>query len=77
MLGDRGLVGFAQIALMLAEGVQGCFRLPKWLVVNSRGRANHRRIKKLGKQDLLVMWLKPDRRVGWMSKLRWAKLPSN
>ena len=75
MLGDRGLVGFAHIALMLSAGVSGCFRLPRWLVVNGRGKANRTRLARLGKQDMLLTWLKPQGRVGWMSKLRWKQLP--
>ena len=75
LLGDRGLVGFAHVALMLGAGVQGCFRLPRWLVVRGHGKANHRRLRRLGKQDQLVIWSKPDGRVGWMSKPRWAQLP--
>lgn len=75
LLGDRGLAGFAQMALMLAAKVDGCLRLPRWLVVYGRGKANHRRVKRLGKQDLLVVWRKGDRPPKWMSKERWAKLP--
>lgn len=75
LLGDRGLAGFAQVALMLASGVQGCLRLPRWLVVRGRGKAHHRLVRRLGKQDLLVAWAKGPARVGWMSKLRWDRLP--
>lgn len=75
LLGDRGLVGFAQVALMLAAGVHCCLRLPRWLVVHGRGKANHRRLKRLGKQDLLVSWRKSSAGVSWMSKRAWKALP--
>jgi hypothetical protein len=75
LLGDRGMAGFAQVALMLEAQVHGCLRLPRWLVVHGHGRANHRRLRRLGKQDMLVSWRKGGRRVGWMSKLRWGRLP--
>jgi hypothetical protein len=74
LLADRGLTGFAQTALMKAAGVEGCFRLPRWQVVKGRGKANLRRVRSLGKQDVLVTWHK-SRRVGWMSKRAWKKLP--
>jgi hypothetical protein len=72
--GDRGLVGFVQVALMQATGVHCRLRLPRWLVVGGRGKANRRRVKQLGRQDMPVSW-KRVRRVGWMSKERWKKLP--
>jgi DDE family transposase len=75
LLGDRGMAGFAQLALMGKAKVEGCLRLPRWLVVFGAGRANHRRLRPLGKQDMLVSWRKGGRRVGWMSKLRWGRLP--
>jgi len=74
LLGDRGLVGFAQMATMMAAGVQGCLQLPRWLVVHGKGKANHRRIKNLGKQDMLVSWRR-GRRCAWMSKRAWNQLP--
>src|SRR5581483_11593918 len=76
LLGDRGMVGFAQLALMLKAQVHGCLRLPRWLVVHGRGKANHRLLRRLGKQDLLVSWRKGSRPVGWMSKAAWTALPA-
>jgi hypothetical protein len=32
LLGDRGLVSHAHLAVMLQRGLHGCFRLPRWLV---------------------------------------------
>lgn len=74
LLGDRGMVGFAQVALMRHRAVECCLRLPRWLVVFGRGKANHRLVKRLGKQDLLVCWRKGSR-PKWLSKFSWARLP--
>jgi hypothetical protein len=74
LLGDRGLVGFAQMAKMTAAGVAACMQLPRWLVVHERGKANHRRLRRLGKQDMLVCWRR-GRRCAWMSKRAWNQLP--
>lgn len=71
LLGDRGLVSFAHLALLMQMQVQGCFRLPRWQVVFKQGKGCRRRIKRLGRQDLLVRWT-ASRCPKWMSKLRWA-----
>ena len=76
MLADRGLAGFAQLAMMQAAALHGLIRLPRWLVIRGRGRGAHRRIKRLGRQDLLVSWRRATlRRPTWMSKRRWLNLP--
>jgi hypothetical protein len=73
VLGDRGLVSFTHMALLLERGLHGCFRLPKGQVVRGRGRASHQRLQRLGQQDLLVAW-QGRRRPKWMSQTRWQKL---
>jgi hypothetical protein len=73
LMGDRGLVSFTHLALMVRQGIQGCFRLPRGQVVWGRGKASRRLIKRLGKQDLLVQW-SASQRPTWMSKSRWEKL---
>jgi hypothetical protein len=71
LLGDRGLVSFAHLALLMNAGVQGCFRLSRGKVTYGRGKANRRRIKRLGKQDTLVRWM-PTQCPAWLSKQRWS-----
>ena len=73
LLGDRGLVSFAHLALLLGQGAHGCFRLSRGQVVFGRGRASRRRVRPLGRQDVLVRW-QSGQRPGWMSKTRWAAL---
>jgi hypothetical protein len=75
MLGDRGLVSFAHLALALAAGVHACCRLPRRLVVSGRGGGCRRRTRRLGERDLLVAWRKPPARCAWLSARRWAALP--
>ena len=76
MLADRGLVSFCHIALALNRGVHCLLRLPKGLQVHARGKGRRRRVRSLGKQDLLVRWKKPDRRPTWMSRKRFAAMPA-
>lgn len=71
LLGDRGLVSFAHLAMLIRSQIQGCFRLPRWQVVYKNGKGSRRLIKRLGRQDLLVRWT-ACRCPKWMSQLRWA-----
>lgn len=73
MLADRGLAGFAQLAMIKSAALHGLIRLPRWQVVRGRGKGAHRRIKRLGRQDLLVSWRRATRPT-WMSKRRWLNL---
>lgn len=76
LLGDRGLVSFAHLALMMRAGLHGCFRLPRYLLVLGRGKGQRRRLQRLGKQDLLVSWARPPRHtLSWLSHHRWKQLP--
>lgn len=73
LLGDRGLVSFAHLAMLTGAAIQGCFRLPRGQVCFGRGRGSRRLIKRLGKQDVLVRWT-AYRRPSWLSRKRWAAL---
>jgi DDE family transposase len=73
LLGDRGLVSFAHLALMCIMRIQGCFRLPHWQVAFGRGRRTRRIIAHLGKQDVLVRWT-ASQRPAWLSVKRWLPL---
>jgi hypothetical protein len=78
LLGDRGLVSFAHLALMMRAGLHGCLRLPRNLVVRGRGKGQRRRVEKLGKQDLLVSWVRPQQyTLSWLSRRRWEQLPQS
>lgn len=73
LLGDRGLVSFTHLALLIKSGIHGCFRLPKGKVVFKRGKGSRRLIKRLGKQDLLVAWAPTDCPT-WLSEKRWEAI---
>lgn len=73
LIGDRGLVSFAHLALLIAQGVHGCFQLPRGKVVYNRGKGCRHLHKRLGKQDILVNWT-ATRRPKWMSKQRWKNI---
>jgi hypothetical protein len=73
LLGDRGLVSFAHLALLMGQGHHGCFRLPRGKVVSGRGKGRRKRLKRLGRQDLLVQWTATCR-PKWISNRRWQGL---
>jgi hypothetical protein len=73
MLGDRGLVSFTHLAMLMGLNIHGCFRLPRGQQVRGRGRKSRRKIQSLGRQDLLVRW-RACQRPKWLSKKRWALL---
>jgi hypothetical protein len=73
LLGDRGLVSFTHLAMLCNAGLHGCFRLPHGMVTFGRGKGSRKRIKRLGKQDMLVRWI-ASRRPTWVSVKRWAPL---
>lgn len=77
LLGDRGLVSFAHLALMLQAALDACLRLPRSMVVFGRGRGQHHRQARLGRQDWLVRWDRPLRHtLSWLSYRRWKQLPA-
>jgi hypothetical protein len=76
LLGDRGLLSFAHLAIFKQAGVHGLFRLPKSWVVHGHGRKNRTRFKQLGSGDMLVKWSKPQGdKLKWLSHHRWKELP--
>lgn len=76
LLGDRGLVSFAHLALLAGNGAAGLFRLPKDKALRRRAGGKQRRVRRLGKQDWLVQWHRTGR-PAWMSARRWKQLPQS
>jgi Transposase DDE domain len=73
LLGDRALVSFTHLVLLMAQGHHGCFRLARNKVVRGRGKGHRKLVKRLGRQDLLVSW-EAWGRPTWISKRRWKSL---
>jgi putative transposase len=77
LLGDAGLIGFAQFAFMRQMGVQFVMRLARNKTVKGRGKGIRRRIKRLGKGGNLVRWSRPERRPKWINGVLWKNLPAS
>lgn len=82
VVADRGFCSYLNLALLNAAGVLALFRLHQRQIVDFRphrkhnpggknarkGRPTSRWVKRLGKHDQLVEWVKPKLRPAWMSK---------
>jgi DDE family transposase len=91
LVGDRAFCSFAHLALLLARKVQGVFRVHQKQIVDFRCHRRHatqqsrqrgekhlptsRWLKRLGRHDQLVEYVKPKRRPVWMTDAQYAALP--
>jgi hypothetical protein len=83
LVGDRGFCSFAHLALLQVRGVLALFRMHQKQIVSFRphrkcggtGRPKSRFVRRLGRWDQLVEWLKPGSRPGWMTPAQYALLP--
>ena len=91
LLADRGLCSFAHLAMLAARGVAGVFRVHQRQIINfrphrktrrqagkkgGRGRPTSRFIKRLGKHDQVVEWIKPSQKPRWMTMEQYDALPA-
>lgn len=70
-LADRLFCTYCDIARLRDKGVDSVFRL------NAQRKADFRRGRRLGKDDHIVVWQKPARRLDWISEQEFAALPPN
>ena len=90
LVGDRAFCSFAHLALLTIRGVFGVFRVHQRQIVDfrprrraaarshqrqERGRPTSRWLKRLGRHDQLVEYVKPKTRPSWMSAEAYAALP--
>ena len=77
LVGDRGFCSYAHLAMLHLRGVFGLFRLHQRQIVDfrpgrkphekgQRGRPRSRFVRRLGKHDQVVEWVKPKQRPKWM-----------
>jgi hypothetical protein len=90
LLGDRGLCSFAHLALLLARGADGLFRIHQRQIVDFTPHRDHaspshkkgvkglprsRWLRGLGLTDQVVAWFKPAEAPEWMTAEQYASLP--
>ena len=71
VLADRGFASYVVMALLNLQGVQSAFRL-HW-----RRPCDFRKGKRLGKNDRLLIWEKPQKKPRYLSKNLWNRLPEH
>ena len=89
LVGDRGFCSYVHLAMLHGCGVFGLFRVHQRQIVDFRhrrkphrkgqtGRPRSRVVRRLGKCDQLVAWIKPKPRPKWMMHMaeRFDALPA-
>ncbi len=84
LVGDRAFCSYVHLAMLSARKAFGLFRVQQKQKVDfrrgrghgGRGRPKSRFIRKLGRWDQLVEWIKPQQRPKWMARKQFAALPS-
>jgi hypothetical protein len=86
LVGDRGFCSFAHLAMLFGRGIHGLFRMHQRAIISFRphrqphrqgqtGKPRSRFIKRLGKYDQIVQWIKPRQKPKWISVELYAQLP--
>lgn len=88
LVGDRGLCSYVHLAMLSMREVLACFRLHQRQIVDFRphrkprgkgqkGKPTSRFVKRLGRHDQLVRWIKPASCPRWMTLEQWQTLPDS
>jgi hypothetical protein len=90
LLADRAFCSFAHLAMLAAMSVDAVFRMHQRQIVDfTPGRAHRKKskrkrqrgmpasrfVRKLGTEDQIVQWVKPQEQPDWMSDAQFAALP--
>lgn len=85
LVGDRGFCAYAQVAWLFAHGIFVVFRMQQKQIVNFRPRRRHAArgrglpksmwLARLGDNDQLVMWFRPERPSHTLSDAQHAQVP--
>jgi Transposase DDE domain len=83
-LGDRAFCSFAHLALLAARQVFGLFRLHQRQIADftterpsgGKGQPTSRWLKRLGRDDQWVEYVKPKTRPVWLDAAQYAALPA-
>jgi hypothetical protein len=87
LVADRGFCSYVHLAMLSMRQVLALFRMHQRQIVDFRpkrkgrrkgqkGKPRSRYVKRLGKLDQLVDWLKPSAPPKWMSREQWLTLPA-
>ena len=93
LVGDRAFGSYAHLALCLRRGLHGLFRAHQKQVIDFRPHRRHataqsraagetglptsRWLRRLGKHDQLVEYVRPKKRPAWLTPEQYAQLPAS
>jgi len=69
VLADRGFSGYADYWILMQKGIDCVMRN------HQRRTRSLREVKRLGRGDRIVLWIKPERRLKWMDRESWEAMP--
>ena len=87
LVGDRGFCSYVHLAMLYMRGLHGVFRMHQRQIVSfrphrpmkrgkkQRGRPTSRFLRRLGRHDQVVQWIKPGQKPRWMSARQYRLLP--
>lgn len=88
--GDRGFCSYAHIAMLLGRGMEAVLRIHQRILVQFRdkpqrrrklklqtGEARSRLVGKLGSEDQIVEWYKPQDKPEYMTQEQYDQLPES
>jgi hypothetical protein len=91
LLGDRAFCSFGHLVLLAKASVDAVFRMHQKQIVDftpgrpSRGKSTRNRprgvpssrfVRRLGEEDQIVEWARPDHRPAWMTDAQFAAQPA-
>jgi hypothetical protein len=88
VVGDRGFCSYAHLALVLQGKMHAVFRIHQKMIVDfhpyrpstqeirAKGIPSSRYLKRLGRCDQLVEWVKPETRPKWITPEQFDQLPN-
>jgi hypothetical protein len=88
LVADRGFCSYVHVAMLSLRGVFSLFRMHQRQIVSFRpyrksrskgqkGKPRSQFVKRLGRHDQIVRWLKPAQCPKWMARTQWYLLPDS
>jgi hypothetical protein len=90
VVADRGFCSYTHLALLIPRGIHAVIRMHQRIVVRFRdtperkrqwkvrtGEPRSRLIKKLGQEDQIVQWYKPEDQPSYMTQEEYDRLPDS
>jgi hypothetical protein len=77
VVADRGFSAYAVYVFFQLKGVAAVFRLQTGPKVGNPKRSRRQKLKRLGKDDWLILWKIPYGKPNWLNTKEWQAMPVN